>query len=125
MVVVHFVNTLDVFKSAAYPAYCIAISAPARDIMASDRKLSYLEIIRTNVIHYSTIKRKAIWNGDERVLKEIRLDGLGHWPKHTSTQKRCAVAHCKGRSFYIFEKFNVGLCLSSDEDCYKTYHSIE
>ena len=132
----HFVNSLDVLKSAAYSIYCISVSAPIRDRTVPDHKLTYLEFIRRIVIHYlrprervimrsEPIKRKAIWKGDERVPKEIRLDGTGHWPKHVQTQKRCAVASCTGRSVWVCEKCNVGLCLGANKACYKIYHTLE
>ncbi|KAL3203983.1 hypothetical protein MRX96_011870 [Rhipicephalus microplus] len=54
-----------------------------------------------------------------------RLDSYDHWPSvdSLSSARCCRLAGCTSRTRTRCEKCNVYLCLSSDKNCFKVFHT--
>lgn len=55
-----------------------------------------------------------------------RLDGSGHWPvvDKLKTARACRFQQCNSRTRTRCEKCDVYLCLSSEKDCFKKFHTV-
>lgn len=54
--------------------------------------------------------------------KDVRLDGLEHWPVFAS-RLRCKMPNCKGTTQWSCTKCNVPLCLNQRNNCFKDFHT--
>lgn len=55
-------------------------------------------------------------------VKEVRRDGIEHWPTWAEKQIRCKYPDCKGYSQIICEKCGVALCFTKKKNCFKNFH---
>lgn len=72
---------------------------------------------RSRSVTPPTILKKRV----TRISKEVRFDGLGHWPKLTDIKNAncCKSSMCKRRTKYACKKCNEYLC----PDCFEYYHT--
>lgn len=57
------------------------------------------------------------------VPKDVRYDGVGHWPVHIDKSKqRCKLEGCKGFTVFKCDKCNMFLCLNKNNNCFRKYH---
>ena len=54
--------------------------------------------------------------------KDLRLDGMGHWPI-VAQRNRCRHPNCKDRTVIKCQKCNIFLCLQKNRNCFLTYHT--
>nr|CAI5851207.1 unnamed protein product [Callosobruchus analis] len=59
---------------------------------------------------------------DVRPQTDIRYDAVGHWPVMDLKPQRCKKELCQSRSRVKCEKCNVHLCMTSANNCFKTFH---
>ncbi|GFT01328.1 hypothetical protein NPIL_34381 [Nephila pilipes] len=57
-------------------------------------------------------------------FKDIRRDGINHWPIWSEKRIRCKFPNCKGYTQTECEKCNVGLCYNKVNNCFKIFHYI-
>lgn len=55
-------------------------------------------------------------------VKEVRLDGMQHWPVWVEKQIRCKFPNCKGYSQIICEKCGTALCFTKKKNCFRNFH---
>ncbi|CAK1581447.1 unnamed protein product [Parnassius mnemosyne] len=65
------------------------------------------------------IKRKPKLNVPP---KDVRTDGMEHFPIWSNIRKRSKLPACKGKSFVICQKCNQALCLNKDKNCFLSFH---
>lgn len=54
--------------------------------------------------------------------KDVRTDGIDHFPYWSNDRQRCKLPACKGKSFVTCQKCNVALCLNKDKNCFLAFH---
>ena len=54
-------------------------------------------------------------------IKDVRTDGLGHWPEVTGRQ-RCKNPKCSSKSNIICTKCKIHLCLNKHNNCFREFH---
>ena len=54
-------------------------------------------------------------------IADVRYDKIAHWPKPSSDKKRCRLCHSYSRT--TCEKCRVSLCLLTDRNCFKLFHT--
>ena len=115
----HFINTIDILKSAACYIYNVA----------NEDKIDELHFIRRVVCYYLTKAAgkksssslvyacKKSWKRSAAVSEEIRTS-FQHFPEKSTTQKRCRV--CPKTTRTKCKICDIGLCM---EPCFKQYHT--
>ena len=115
----HFINTIDVLKSAAFKMFKMVNPDEKMDFLGFTRRVTthYLKSAKMgkqlppNIIY----PRKRSWKGDAVVAKNERKQGQ-HFAEKCN-QKRCRVCPKKPRTWCPSCK--VGLCI---EPCFKAFH---
>lgn len=54
--------------------------------------------------------------------RDVRCDGIEHFPIWGKKRQRCKNPGCKGKSFVVCEKCRVELCLNKDKNCFRLFH---
>ena len=54
--------------------------------------------------------------------KDIRTDGIGHWPQYTSERMRCKKPNCKHLTYVKCSKCGLHLCFNKNSNCYYEFH---
>ena len=68
---------------------------------------------------------KKICERSSNVPKVLRYDGFNHWPVFVSpiNNTRCKNEKCNGKTYWKCDKCNVHLCLNSNRNCFRQYHT--
>ncbi|GFS72325.1 piggyBac transposable element-derived protein 2 [Nephila pilipes] len=56
--------------------------------------------------------------------KDIRRDGINHWPIWSEKRIRCKFPNCKGYNQTECEKRKAGLCYNKVNNCFKIFHCM-
>lgn len=54
--------------------------------------------------------------------KDVRTDGIGHWPLYTSDRTRCKKPACKKLTYVKCSKCGLHLCFNKDSNCFYEFH---
>lgn len=55
-------------------------------------------------------------------VKDVRLDGVCHWPEYMENRQRCKLPNCSRKTFIKCSKCGVALCINRDRNCYSEFH---
>lgn len=69
--------------------------------------------------------KKRICERSSNVPIVLRYDGFNHWPIFVSAinNTRCKNEKCNGKTYWKCGKCNVHLCLNSNRNCFRQYHT--
>ncbi|GFS30414.1 hypothetical protein TNIN_312591 [Trichonephila inaurata madagascariensis] len=56
--------------------------------------------------------------------KDIRRDGINHWPIWSEKRIQCKFPNCKGYTQTECEKCKVGLCYNKVNNCFTNFHRM-
>lgn len=54
--------------------------------------------------------------------KEVRTDGLCHWPLRMDARLSCKYPECNKLSFTKCEKCEIALCYGAERNCFVAFH---
>ncbi|XP_029841450.2 piggyBac transposable element-derived protein 2 [Ixodes scapularis] len=60
-------------------------------------------------------------NAQPRLVQDVRLDMIGHWPVHSEKKQRCKLC-IVSYSRILCGKYNMHLCLNKDKNCFRAFH---
>ncbi|GFT67645.1 piggyBac transposable element-derived protein 2 [Nephila pilipes] len=63
-------------------------------------------------------------NAQSVPCKDIRRDGINHWPIWSEKRKWCMFPNLKGYTQIECEKCKVGLCYNKVNNCFKNFHRM-
>ena len=69
------------------------------------------------------IAKKKRGNVSHLPVRDVRLDGVAHWPSHTGDRLRCKMPGCQSLSYIICQKCGVTLCLNKSKNCFEKFHT--
>ncbi|MCL4147941.1 UNVERIFIED_CONTAM: hypothetical protein GTU68_041511 [Idotea baltica] len=55
-------------------------------------------------------------------IKDVRTDGMGHWPEVKQERQRCKMPRYPLKSNIICTKCQIHLCLNKNNNCFKNFH---
>lgn len=55
-------------------------------------------------------------------VKDVRQDGINHWPQYIESRKSCKMPGCKKLTSVVCTKCDISLCFLKDRECFVEFH---